>query len=444
MGVSANDDAAGLSGVPLGVDAIEQFQVVTSGGQAELGRALGGYINVVTRSGTNTRHGTVYGFFRDDAFNGKNALTGTKLPMEQQQFGASLGGPLVRNRTFYFANVERKLLDQTGVTTITAENAVAINARLAEVAYQGLPVTTGIYPNPVHSTNVLGKVDHQLSRADQMSVRYAFYDVVSSNARGAGTLNAPSASTGIDNIDQSLAVGNVWTLSSNTINETRVQVAHGDLEAYSTDQVGPQVTITGVATFGTFSSSPTRRENTMVQVVNSLSHRAGAHALRAGIDFLYNNDTITFLRTFRGSYSFSSLANFQTGTYNGYCADVRQSGRHPDQPQCRRLHPGRMARRLTTDAEPRAALRPAVSRDDQHGRQQHLAAARLRLDAGRFPASGRPRRGRAVLRPRTAARRRQRLAVRRQHHRRQPTAPAAGVRPVTDASRRSRFPEHPA
>ena len=52
-GLSANDDAAGLSGMPYGVDAVEQFQVVTSGGQAELGRALGGYVNVVTQSGTN-------------------------------------------------------------------------------------------------------------------------------------------------------------------------------------------------------------------------------------------------------------------------------------------------------------------------------------------------------------------------------------------------------
>ena len=76
-GLSANDDAAGLSGIPYSVDAVEQFQVVTSGGQAELGRALGGYINVVTKSGTNTMRGTLYGFFRDDAFNAANALSGT-------------------------------------------------------------------------------------------------------------------------------------------------------------------------------------------------------------------------------------------------------------------------------------------------------------------------------------------------------------------------------
>ncbi|MEZ5285706.1 MAG: carboxypeptidase-like regulatory domain-containing protein [Vicinamibacterales bacterium] len=91
-GLSANDDAAGLTGMPYGIDAIEQVQVVTSGGQAELGRALGGYMNVVTRSGTNDTRGTLYGYFRDDAFNAPNALSGTTLPMSQQQFGASLGG----------------------------------------------------------------------------------------------------------------------------------------------------------------------------------------------------------------------------------------------------------------------------------------------------------------------------------------------------------------
>ena len=317
-GVSANDDAAGLSGIAFGVDAIEEFQVVTSGGQAELGRALGGYVNVVTKSGTNALRGSLYGFFRDDAFNGTNALTGTKLPMDQQQFGLSLGGPVRRNRTFFFANLERKVLDQTGVVSITPENVTTINARLAQVGYQGLPVATGLYPNPVHSSNLLGKIDHQFSGADQFSVRYALYDVVSDNARGVGNLNAPSGSTALDNVDHSIAISNVWMISSNTVSETRVQIAHGDLEAYSTDRIGPQVTISGVATFGTFSSSPARRRNTLYQAVGSLSHRRGAHALRTGVDFLFNDDTIIFPRTFRGSYTFSSMADFLIGNYNGY------------------------------------------------------------------------------------------------------------------------------
>ena len=315
-GLSANDDAAGLSGMPYGVDAVDQFQVVTSGGQAELGRALGGYVNVVTKSGTNLSRGDFYGYFRDDAFNGRNALSGTKLPMTQKQYGASLGGPVAKDRTFFFANAEQRLLDQTGLATISDANVAIVNARLGAVGYPGSPIVTGIYPNPVHSVNVLGKLDHQFNGSDHFSVRYSLYDVTSSNSRGAGALNAPSASAGLDNQDQAIAFSNTLTLSATTVNETRAQFAYGDLLASPTDPIGPAVSIAGVASFGTASGSPTGRLNKMYQVVNNLSHQAGSHALRAGVDFLYNDDRITYPRSVRGAYTFSSLANFLTGTYN--------------------------------------------------------------------------------------------------------------------------------
>ncbi|HUK32552.1 MAG TPA: hypothetical protein VLV86_01500, partial [Vicinamibacterales bacterium] len=315
-GLSANDDAAGLSGIPYGVDAVDQFQVVTSGGQAELGRALGGYVNVVTKSGTNALRGDLYGYFRDSAFNAANALTGTTLPMHQNQYGASLGGPIARDRTFYFANVEQRKLDQNGLVTILPASVAAINAKLAAVGYPGSLVTTGQYPNPVDSTNVLGKVDHQASDSDQMSVRYAQYNVTSSNSRGAGALSAPSASAALDNVDQSIGFGNTWSLSSSTVNETRAQYTHSDLKAPPSDPVGPAVSISGIASFGTLSGSPTRRQNDLYEVVDNLSHQVGSHALRTGVSFLYNDDTITFPRSNRGSYAFSSLANFLAGIYN--------------------------------------------------------------------------------------------------------------------------------
>jgi Carboxypeptidase regulatory-like domain/TonB dependent receptor len=315
-GLSANDDAAGLSGIPYGVDAVDQFQVVTSGGQAELGRALGGYVNVLTKSGTNAWHGTAYDYARDRRFNAANALSGTTLPMNQAQFGGSLGGPIRRDRTFYFSNVEQRRLDQTGFVTISDANVAAINARLAAVGYQGAPITTGVYPNPVHSTNLLGKVDHQFNGKDQFGVRYSLYDVNSSNSRGAGALSAPSASAGLDNFDQTVAFSNTLTLSARTVNETRAQIAYSHLKAPPTDGIGPAVSIAGVASFGTLSSSPTARVNTLYQVVDNLSHQAGAHALRVGVDVLYNDDTITFPRSIRGAYTFSSLANFLSGTYN--------------------------------------------------------------------------------------------------------------------------------
>jgi TonB dependent receptor len=200
--------------------------------------------------------------------------------------------------------------------TISPVNVATINARLAAVGYLGAPVITGTYPNPVHSTNVLAKIDHQINARDQVNVRYSLYDADSRNSRGAGGLNAPSASSALDNLDQAVAVGNTLALSSRTVLETRAQFARSDLKAPPADAIGPAVSIAGVASFGRLSNSPTGRLNTLSQVVANLSHQTGGHAFRGGVDFLHNDNLITFPRAVRGTYSFSSLANFLAGVYN--------------------------------------------------------------------------------------------------------------------------------
>ncbi|HTS30647.1 MAG TPA: TonB-dependent receptor [Bryobacteraceae bacterium] len=315
-GLSNNDDAAGLTGAFYGLDVVDEFQVVTSGGQAELGRALGGYINVVTKSGTNTLHGDVYGYFRNQRLNAANALAQIALPVTQAQYGASLGGPIIRDRTFYFANFEQRELNQSGLSTIAPANVATINARLVAVGYPGPQISTGIYSNPVHNSNLFAKVDHQFSSSDQLSVRYSLYHVTATNSRGAGGLSAPSASANLDDTDQTIAVSNIATFSPRLVNETRGQFTNSNLAAPPSDRIGPAVSISGVASFGTLSGSPTGRLNRLGEVVDNLSYQAGAHALRVGVDFLYNDDTITFPRSNRGSYAFSSLANFLAGTYN--------------------------------------------------------------------------------------------------------------------------------
>jgi hypothetical protein len=316
-GLSANDDAAGLSGMTYSLDAIEQFQVVTSGAQAELGRALGGYINVVTRRGTNQLRGTVYDFVRDDSLNAANALTGHTLPMHQWQFGASAGGPIVKDRTFFFSNVEKKLLDQAGLTTISATNAAAINEQLGAAGYRGPAVTTGVYQAPLDTTNVLTRVDHAAwGYRDQLSIRYGRYVVDATNARGAGALSAPSAASNLENRDDSLAMSNVFLPSGVTMIETRAQLVHSRLDAPPVDSFGPAVTIAGVATFGASSTSPTGRLNKAYQIVNNVSHHTDGHTIRAGVDFLFNDNLITFPRSVRCAYNFSSLAAFLAGAYN--------------------------------------------------------------------------------------------------------------------------------
>lgn len=131
-----------------------------------------------------------------------------------------------------------------------------------------------------------------------------------------GGLAAPSASTGLDDRDQAVALSSLLTLGGRTVNETRAQFTHSHLRALPSDQVGPAVSIAGIATFGTLSSSPQERSNRMVELVDNVSHQRGAHALRAGIDVVHNADRIVFPRARQGSYVFASLPAFLAGTYN--------------------------------------------------------------------------------------------------------------------------------
>jgi hypothetical protein len=320
-GLSDNDDAAGVAGNVFSMDVIQQFQVVTSGGQAEFGRALGGYFNLITKSGTNQLHGTAYGFLRNQRLNADNALSGGKLPLTHGLYGASLSGPLKKNRAFLFGNFEEGRLNTAGIITVTPANAAAINARLIAVGYQAplLPAVstaTTLYPTTLHTDTLFVRGDHRFSQIDQFDIHYSLYKLRSANARGAGGLNEVSNGTSVYDTNHTVAVSNIATLSSNTFNETRGQFSYDDLTAPPNDLVGPAVTISGLAVFGRSTSSPTGRLNYLYEVVDNFVLQRGTHTVKIGVDFLYNDDTITYPQSLRGSYSFSTLANFLTGTYN--------------------------------------------------------------------------------------------------------------------------------
>jgi hypothetical protein len=322
-GLSANDDAAGLVQTSFGLDVVQEMQVVTSGGQAEFGRALGGYINFVSKSGGNKIHGNVYSYLRDKNLNASNAFTHTLLPYTQSQSGASLGGPIRKDRTFYFTNFEYRQLNQTAPMSILASNAAAINTVLTTDKYPGQllnisPTNITIFENPIRSDNFFAKVDHHVSDRDQLSVRYSLWHVSSINSRGAGGTTYTSAGANLNDLDQTVAVSNIYTINPRTVNETRGQFTNSNLLAPVVDPVGPAVSITGIASFGTLSGSPTGRYDRLYEVVNNISHQAGPHAIRVGADFLFNDLTITFPMSNRGSYAFSSLANFQVGKYSTF------------------------------------------------------------------------------------------------------------------------------
>src|SRR5204862_5417669 len=125
--------------------------------------------------------------------NAANPLSHAKLPATQAQYGASLGGPIVRDRIFYFANFEQRLLNQSGLITILPENVAAINARLASVGYSGPLLVAGLYPNPAHNGNLLAKVAHQFTSKDQFSLPYSAYKVHSPRSPRAGAMNTVTA-----------------------------------------------------------------------------------------------------------------------------------------------------------------------------------------------------------------------------------------------------------
>jgi hypothetical protein len=314
-GVSANDDAADLAGAYYGEEVIREFQVITSGGVAEFGRASAGTINVVTQSGTNQARGRAYGFFRDDAFDARNPLAVQKDPLDQQQYGLSAGGPIVKDRTFWFANVEQTRQNRTGIITIAPSDVAAINASLDTAGEHGVRIATGPYSTGYRTTNVFGRVDHQATAGSRLEVRYSIYDVGSPNARNVGGLNDVSRGTRLDDRDQTLAANYQSSLSARTINEVRAQWTRSSLSADVNDLAGPAVNISGVASFGTATFSPTARDLDVFEAVDTLTVQRGSQLIKVGADWLDNRLTIAFPGALQGVYTFSSLANVQRATY---------------------------------------------------------------------------------------------------------------------------------
>ncbi|MEO6922908.1 MAG: TonB-dependent receptor, partial [Bryocella sp.] len=175
---------------------------------------------------------------------------------------------------------------------------------------------TSTYPTTLHTDTLFVRADHRFSDRDRLEARYSLYQLSSPNARGTGAFNEVSNGTSVYDTNHTIAVSNIATLTPHLYNETRGQFIYDNLYAPPNDQIGPAVTISGVAVFGRSTSSPTGRLNYLGEVVDNLVLLRGSHTFKVGVDFLENADTITYPQSLRGSYSFSSLANFQSGTYN--------------------------------------------------------------------------------------------------------------------------------
>ncbi len=313
-GISANDDAADLTGAYFSQEVIREFQVITSGGIAEFGRASAGVINMVSKSGTNNWRGDVYGFGRNQRFDARNPLAGRKDLLTQAQYGGTINGPLRLNRTFLFANFEQTRRNYSAVITIAPSAVAAVNNRLSAVGYRGPSIETGVVPASFDASNFFARIDHQLTDHNQFAARYSLYHIAAVNSRSVGGLNALSRGTGLNDSDQTIAFSDVATFGRK-VNEARFQFTRSRLDAPVNDNLGPAISISGVANLGTATVSPTARDINQFEAVEDLSFQSALHSLKVGSDFLYNRVNILFPGALQGSYSFTSLNNFLTGNY---------------------------------------------------------------------------------------------------------------------------------
>jgi hypothetical protein len=199
-GVSVNDYTNGgpgsVEGSTLGVDAVQEFSVVTSNYSAEYGRTSGGVINALTKPGTNQFHGDVYEFLRNSALDARNPFDPAKIPaFRRNQFGASLGGPAWKDHTFFFADYEG-LRQNQGISTqatvfsraarngvlstgtVTIDKTVLPFLSLWPLPNQGESGDTGIYGfDAIHITSEnfgTARLDHRISSRDSIFGSYQY------------------------------------------------------------------------------------------------------------------------------------------------------------------------------------------------------------------------------------------------------------------------------
>ncbi|HEY0265027.1 MAG TPA: carboxypeptidase regulatory-like domain-containing protein [Granulicella sp.] len=319
-GVENNGQLNGDVRSTISQDAVQEFQVVTNLFPAEYGNAGGGLVNIVSKSGTNKFHGDMFYFARDASMDARNYFTRTAKPtFSRKNPGMTLGGPIYKNKTFFFGSVEYTGARQYGQTTISDANVAAVNAYLASHPIPGSQVTSisnGSFPVTDTQTLASFRVDHNFSEKDTVTFRYLYGLADESNSGGIaiGGLSDVSGGGGEHEKDNAFLGSYTHIFNPSMLNELRFQFAQQHLNQYANDPVGPRVSISGVATWGRSVDFPVLLNENHYQWHDALSKSLGKHFLKFGGDVDYISADTSFPVSFAGSFSFGSLSSFLSGT----------------------------------------------------------------------------------------------------------------------------------
>jgi outer membrane receptor protein involved in Fe transport len=319
-------------------DAVQEFQVVSANYSAEYGRAMGGVVNTVTKSGSNELHGTAYYFFRNKDFNARDPFS-TYVPADKrQQIGGSLGGAIKKDKLFYFVNTE---VTRRDFPISSSLNTVAVDPNTktwkgctpTKTAGDGLPTQAqcdainkllprfyGQIPRQLNQELYFGKLDYHLNDSNTLSASFNFLHALSPNGiQTAAALTTGTALTSNGNDAVTVKNGRLlWTSvpTSNFVNEARFGIA-GDRQA---DVFNDSLLGGGLGYLAlTVNSTSIGATNYLPRVLPSemryqwqdnATWTKGSHTIKFGADIANTEDYSYYISNYNGSYTYQTVNNF--------------------------------------------------------------------------------------------------------------------------------------
>ncbi|HEY0726843.1 MAG TPA: carboxypeptidase-like regulatory domain-containing protein, partial [Pyrinomonadaceae bacterium] len=331
------------------INTIQEFKAENSTFSAEYGESSGAVVNIATRSGANDFHGELFEFFRNDALDARNFFELTSdqpAPFKRNQFGGNIGGPILRDKLFFFVSYEglrqRQGLDLNSVVLSDAQRAlvtdpvvtrlVALIPRANFVHSSGISRFVSSASAPVDVDQWTADINYNLSERDRVHGYYAIQDSELSEPNRLGN-TIPGFGHITRALRQIFTLNETHTFNQSMVNELRLgfnrfsatstplaQLNPADIgiENGIDDPIGlPQISIAGGSlNFGGPANQPSGRGDTTFVAADTLNWVVGRHSLRLGGEyrqFLNNN-----FRRGTGSFNFPSIGAFVTGTANSF------------------------------------------------------------------------------------------------------------------------------
>jgi outer membrane receptor for ferrienterochelin and colicin len=323
--------------IDITLEAVKEFQVIATGASAEFGRTAGGIVNVITKSGTNQVKGSLFHYQRLESLTSKTSDGQPLRDFHREQFGGTIGGPLVKDKGFYFLALEgvRENLLRPNLSVplgtpcpvsspTLAANEALINGsadcqRLALLGFfratrgqdEGQPVK-----HAIDNKALLGKLDWSLSPSNNLSASYNFNHSKNTNqtfdvATYGNSANGTEGPSRINVFNVNL----FSTLTASRLNEFHFTYSREDRPRSATQSTVPADTAMGFATtfrFGNpFFLAPNVDELMQrFQLKDNLSLITGKHTIKAGGEWLHSNNVQVFRGFFEGRYIFDSVTGF--------------------------------------------------------------------------------------------------------------------------------------